>query len=224
MVEQELQTPCAYVPRVCGFRPFVYGLVDPAEPRHIRYVGMAMKANRPYEHSRNARKETKHSHLFHWIRLLQAEGREPEVLILEELCEGASRNFVGEIERLYISSLRGIDHRLTNVSKGGWGGHAWPEDGRCSEVTKAKMSAAHKGVKQWWAGERHGDAKLTEKKVLAIRADSRSKSEIARSYGVSVPTIINIKARIKWAHVEGPESVPSRNGRLTPWNKKKDGC
>ncbi len=199
--------------------PFVYGLVDPQDTGHVRYVGMAMQPRRPYEHAKAARRLTKHSHLYHWIRLLQSEGREPSVLVLEKLPSYASRSFVGEIEKMYIASLRSIGHRLTNVSPGGWGGS---DLGRTLSLeTRQRMSDAKVGVRHHWRGEERGGAKLTEEQVLAIRADSRTKSEIARAYSVSVPTIIDIKLRKKWDHVEGPPSVPSRNGRLTPWNVGK---
>ncbi len=85
---------------------------------------MATREARPYEHAKKARKSIKHSHLFHWIRSLQSEGREPAVLILEELQEDTSRKFLGLVERMYIDSLRRIGHRLTNVAEGGLGGIA----------------------------------------------------------------------------------------------------
>lgn len=135
-----------------GFCPFIYALTDPHEAGHVRYVGMAMKPRRPYEHARNATKSTKHSHLFHWIRLLRAEGREPSILILEELPPGCSRTFVGTIEQMYIDSLRRIGHRLTNVSAGGWGGNVGDEGiqkaaasnrgKKRSDETRARMRAA----------------------------------------------------------------------------------
>ena len=53
-MQTELSTPCAYVPRVkAEFRPFVYGLVDPLEPKHVRYVGMSgVRAERPSCHAK----------------------------------------------------------------------------------------------------------------------------------------------------------------------------
>jgi len=104
--------------------PFVYGLVDPLEPKHVRYVGMTrVRVSRPFDHSRLARNEIKHSHLFHWIRSLHAEGREPSILLLEELSENSSRWLLGFVEKCYIKSLREIGHRLTNVAEGGEGGN-----------------------------------------------------------------------------------------------------
>ena len=107
-----------------NFAPFVYGLVDPLEPKHVRYVGMAgVRASRPYDHAKWARRErAKPTWQVRWIRKLQTAGREPDVLILEQLSEGASRALLGFIEKCYIKSLREIGHHLTNVSEGGDGG------------------------------------------------------------------------------------------------------
>jgi hypothetical protein len=102
---------------------------------------MAMQPRRPLEHARDARRSVKHSHLFHWIRLLQSGGREPVVLVLEELPEGSSRHFVGLIERMYIDSLRRIGHRLTNVAEGGFGGSC----GGHTLETRAAISKALSG-------------------------------------------------------------------------------
>lgn len=100
-------------------KPFVYGLVDPTEPKHVRYVGMAsVNAARPYSHARH----TKNQHLANWIQKLKTVGRIYEVLILEELPETGSRDLLGFVEQCYIRSLREIGHRLTNIAEGGWTG------------------------------------------------------------------------------------------------------
>lgn len=170
MMEQ-LETPCAFVKRE-PFRPFIYGLVDPREPRHVRYVGMAGKyASRPFQHAENARKKVdKHSHLFHWIRSLQIDGLEPGVLILEELPEGAARTFVGNIEKMYILSLREIGHKLTNIAKGGDGGDTGP----MSEETRKAISDAACG-RDWSekSRERLSNTLLGHKVTESARADMR---------------------------------------------------
>ena len=142
MVNTELITPCPYEPRQKElFRPFIYALIDPAEPSHVRYVGLTLvNPRRPYDHVKEARKERGHSHLLHWIRLLLARGTEPAVLILEELPAGAGWNLVCFVEKCYIKSLREIGHRLTNVSAGG-DGNTSP----CRQETKALLSAMNKG-------------------------------------------------------------------------------
>lgn len=119
-----LETPCVYVPRPRGdFRPFVYGLVDPAAPGHVRYVGMAnVTGQRPYMHAKHARLgRTRLRHLMNWVRSIQAQGRGYSVLVLEELPAGASSKLVGFVEFSYIKALRGIGHDLTNLTDGGDG-------------------------------------------------------------------------------------------------------
>jgi len=104
-------------------QPFVYGLIDPADPGHVRYVGMAgSRVGRPYDHSRNAEGSSRPTYLFHWVRKLHAEGREYDVMVLEQMEENASRKLLGFVEQCYIRSLREIGHRLTNVTDGGDGG------------------------------------------------------------------------------------------------------
>lgn len=112
-----------------GFRPFVYGLYDPADPGHIRYVGMASAyANRPYIHARLAKRpETQRSYVINWVKKLQAAGRDYSVMVLEEMPPGTRREFMGFIEACYIRSLREIGHRLTNQAEGGYGGNLGPE-------------------------------------------------------------------------------------------------
>lgn len=48
-------------------------------------------------------------------------------------------------------------------------------------------------------GERNYKAKLTNVKVRAIRADTRTQCEIAESYGVTQVTVSHIKLRKSWA-------------------------
>jgi hypothetical protein len=119
-------------------QPFVYGLYDPAEAGHIRYVGMApSRASRPYDHARRARNKPDSSHLLNWIRKIQSAGREPSVMIFEQLPNCSGRMFLGFIESCYIKSLRQIGHQLTNDNDGGWGG----SNGQHSEEARARMRA-----------------------------------------------------------------------------------
>lgn len=126
------------------FRPFIYGLVDPIEPGHVRYVGMAMQSGRPYEHARAARRTKHHSHLYNWIRTLHCEDREPQVLILEELEVGQTRKEVGLVEQIYIPGMRAFGHVLTNVAEGGYGGSTF-KGRKHTPATKKKMSLASLG-------------------------------------------------------------------------------
>ena len=124
-------------------QPFIYGLVDPAEPKHVRYVGMSnVREGRPYDHARAARRpNTKVSYTINWIRKIQSEGREPEFIKLEELASGTTSKFLGFVEQCYIKSLREIGHRLTNATDGG----EYGDSGPLSPEGRAKRSASMRG-------------------------------------------------------------------------------
>lgn len=56
-------------------------------------------------------------------------------------------------------------------------------------------------------GENAGLAKLTEEDVRKIRKDKRTSREIAKSYNVNKGTILAIKHRRTWRHVEDEENA-----------------
>lgn len=56
-------------------------------------------------------------------------------------------------------------------------------------------------------GERTATSKLTEKKIVQIRKDSRSRKEIAADYGITVTMVGYIVRGISWAH------IPMENGK-----------
>lgn len=122
-----------------GYQPFVYALSDPEDIKHIRYVGMApTNPQRPYNHAKRAKRQLEpDTHLIRWIRLIQEQGREPAVTILETLAEGTDRHFLGFVESCYIKSLREIGHKLTNENDGGWGGSNGPHKPESMEKMKA---------------------------------------------------------------------------------------
>jgi len=50
-------------------------------------------------------------------------------------------------------------------------------------------------------GAKNGRSKLTEQQVLAIRADDRTLTEVARDHGVCIATISHIRQRRIWQHI-----------------------
>lgn len=50
-------------------------------------------------------------------------------------------------------------------------------------------------------GEEHPKAKLTNNDVVAIRADTRPNSAIAKEYGVTKSTVGRIKRKTIWRHI-----------------------
>lgn len=151
--------------------PFIYGLYDPTDVGHIRYVGMApSNPSRPHVHARRARTSTDDSHLLRWIRKIQTEGREPSVLILEQLPNCSGREFLGFVESCYIESLRSIGHRLTNENDGGWGGSNGPHTSK----TIAKMKAGWTPEIRARVGAASRDRMLGKKLSDETRAKQRA--------------------------------------------------
>lgn len=54
---------------------------------------------------------------------------------------------------------------------------------------------------RWSMGDRRRNAKLTTKQVIAIRADTRNRNEIARELNVKSGTIYSIQSGQRWRHV-----------------------
>ena len=67
--------------------------------------------------------------------------------------------------------------------------------------TRSANMADRQAKERQARGESHSSAKLTEKDVLAIRADPRTNREVALAYGVQENTVSSIRLRKLWGHV-----------------------
>lgn len=220
-------------------KPFIYALVDPIDVGHVRYVGMAfLHKHRPYQHAKDARRgSTKNVHLMNWIRKIQSEGREPAALILEEMSDSTSREFLGFVESCYIKSLREVGYNLTNVSSGGDGGSNGPHPpeirAKISAATKAgqtpearaKMSAAKKAYFQ----DPENRKKRSEQAKAASTAEVRAKIGAA---GLGRRHSDETKARMSAAHIGLVRSeehcanlsaaqTPESRAKASAWHKKR---
>ncbi len=65
----------------------------------------------------------------------------------------------------------------------------------------ADMVAKRRNVQFHAAGQDHPNARLTEPQVIAIFHDRRRTTDIARAYGVSLPTVCSIKSGQNWKHL-----------------------
>lgn len=54
-------------------------------------------------------------------------------------------------------------------------------------------------------GEMRHSAKLTQQKVVEIRASTKSAAALARDHAVSETTIYKVRKRLSWAWVESPD-------------------
>ena len=159
----------------------IYALLDP-ETREARYVGKTMNpVQRLTEHCRPGEKTYKGR----WIDSLRKRNMRPEFLALEELETPDSNEAWIEAERFWISSLRFMGARLTNLTEGGEGipGAKRSEElkermrilgsGRKhSEVTRAKIAAAKLGRKNLMSEE--------VRRRLALSRTGRSPSASTR--------------------------------------------
>jgi hypothetical protein len=89
---------------------------------------------------------------------MKDEGRSYQALKLQILASGTSRGFLGDVERMYISSLR-RSHHLTNVSDGGWGGFTG-EAARQKQIVSNLGNTHGAGVKHSEASRRQKGASL----------------------------------------------------------------
>ena len=206
--------------------PFVYGLVDPLDTRHVRYVGLAMRRERPFIHARDARRSgTFATNKINWIRKIQAEGREPVALILEELPKDSSLTFVGFVESCYIKSLKEIGHRLTNLTDGGDGvvnpsPEVREQMSRSAKArpafsleTRAKMSASKMGhvvtqahrekLRKTLTGQKHPAERVEKNRVSHLgqtqTAEHRAKNSAANRGRILTPET-RAKMSAAWAY------------------------
>jgi len=120
---------------------YIYGLFDPREPEHIRYVGKSNAdriRGRIHTHKKSVLYEkSKVNYRLNWLKKLEKQQVKFEYRIIE-VC--TSLNWQ-EKERYWIKKLKEEGHKLTNSTAGGDG---------CIEPTpelRKKLSESHKGNK-----------------------------------------------------------------------------
>lgn len=134
----------------------IYALIDPVT-REVRYIGKTtVKLNvRFTSHLRDTRPSWK----LNWLTALRNAGLKPEIGILESMDGDVSLQQWQEAERFWISYLRFLGAKLTNLTSGGEGlsGHVFTPDHRKkigdasrgikrSPETCARMAESRKGV------------------------------------------------------------------------------
>ncbi|HSH79851.1 MAG TPA: helix-turn-helix domain-containing protein [Herpetosiphonaceae bacterium] len=113
----------------------IYGLVDP-NTHDIRYIG---KSIRPHERLHDHCNDHSDCHRTHWIQSLIRQGQRPELVILEELPDGADWQAT---ERAWIAKGKAAGWPLTNNTSGGDGVPDLPPESRARIVSA-------------WVGRKH---------------------------------------------------------------------
>jgi hypothetical protein len=98
---------------------FIYGLFDPIEAAHIRYIGVSNSpAYRLCQHVDEALRLGTSSYKCNWLRKVLDEGRFPETSVLRE---ATTLEEAYQLEIQLIEEHLQAGHRLTNASSGGQG-------------------------------------------------------------------------------------------------------
>lgn len=96
-------------------------------------------------------------------------------------------------------------------------------DARASKLRYGTLSDnandSYENGKQF-KGYRHFSSKLTPEEVVAIRADTRPQRVIAKEYGVSKPSILNIKKGITYFDVPPSPTVHIKKRKVIPKLRK----
>lgn len=112
----------------------IYALCCPLSGE-IRYVGKTH--GRLQKRLQGHLQERQVCHKASWIKSLLATGLRPVIETIESI-ENSDDTDWQHVERFWISYLRFIGCRLTNMEEGGGGG-------KLSQATRLKLSLAHKG-------------------------------------------------------------------------------
>lgn len=135
-LEEQAVNPRATTPPTTG--TIIYVLIDP-RTHEARYVGKTtISLNiRFTSHLRDKRPSWK----LNWLNALRSLGLTPRIEILENLGVVANVSDWQQAERFWISYLKFIGSRLTNLTDGGEGlhGHVFTEEHR------RRIGEAHKG-------------------------------------------------------------------------------
>ena len=128
-------TPTTGVERGCGkCQTLIYGLVDPARPGEIRYVGKTVDLPARIRHHEWMARRGAIYPVHRWIREVLRARRSPEAVVLEVI-EGEGW---AEAERRWIAKL----DNLTNISRGGEG-----VDAPRTPEWLQRIADAHRGKK-----------------------------------------------------------------------------
>lgn len=116
---------------------YIYGLVDPREPEHFRYVGKSVDLKQRLSLHFSKRECDKDTHRSRWVNAIRRDGVRPFLKVLE-CCDDTTWE---EAERWWIAHLLKNGHRLTNGTSGG------DADYTRTDAVKEKMSVG--GKRRW---------------------------------------------------------------------------
>lgn len=130
----------------------VYGLKS-VNDVGFRYVGKTTwgAAHRLSQHLSDARRRASSRYVVNWINSVGCDS--VQITVLEE-CPLGNKEYLSYAEKYWISSLKELGHKLTNLSTGGEGTSGY----RMTEVTKRRLSESRRksGIAQGDRNPRFG--------------------------------------------------------------------
>lgn len=156
----------------------VYGIYDPVDPEHVRYIGYTGRnlVDRLASHIegviRNLQKELQRKSV-RWaysqkgIAKIISENRAPEIFVI---AEAGTKENAHILEKLYIREHRKAGHRLWNLTDGGDGGDTFSNKSEEEkENTRKKLSD-----KVPWNKGKKASAETCEKLSEALKGRKHS--------------------------------------------------
>ena len=210
----------------CRFYMWAIYALDDFEG-NTRYVGKTTVGldERLYGHLWVAKHDGP-NHVYNWIRSVEFS---VSIRLLEE-CPENDHNYLNYAERYWITNLRELGFRLTNMNNGGQGGYGY----RHTEASKEKMRISHTGL---ITGDKHhfyGKAVSESRKQNISKglkgklAGQNNPMYGVRRYGKDSPNYgkkHSEESKRKMSEAfKGKPSIASHTRWHVNRNIKKDGC
>lgn len=196
----------------------IYGLLDPANPAEVRYVGKTLTRNLRHRARMHCYERRNRSPKICWVEALTKQGRKPFTIVLDK-CH--ADEWISK-ERFWIARFRLLSgKRLLDIADGGETGPDMTGHRHTAEV-RAKIAQAGRGRKrsvesiQKWRAKRKGwrpsdatKARMSETRKLAVLAGDRSWEK-----GLKAATLANTGEKYSAERVE--RAIAPQRGKPKP--------
>lgn len=182
-------------------RHLIYGLVDPREPEHVRYIGRSSSGHkRPRAHGGAAKLAADPTYKGNWIRSLLAEGIMFDIVVLE-VVNGLEK--LNEAEQRWITEGFACGWRLTNLTTGGDG--SYTEQSAEFRQRRAEIS------RQIWSAKKHTPETIEKLRALKLGIPRSEETKAKIREACNMPEARAKMSAAARAHVRTPEHQAKLN-------------